>query len=853
MAFQVVSNQSDYAPFSTAVFTANGFGAGDDISFVVTIIDPLDGTVSTLNAGAPDAYTWTVIDGASGDLDGATDGSVTTTWFVDPYYANTTLLVTATDLDTGATASEVFTDSNPGGTGKTENSPLQIAKSVVSVGGVAGDGAATYAGEQIVYQVTVTNTGSTALSGVQVTDTLGGTLGTIASLAAGATATYSYTYAVKQSDIDHDGSVALTPGTQVFVSLDAESAYESVSFTGGGAPWQGGISTNVVTGQQVLTINPGSSYNAALATNTYAWCVDVAHGLVLGGQSLVYTLNALGVTNATQIAEVAAWGDQQLSSNPSNPNLLAAAVQSEIWELEYPGLTVTASKTPGGVTDTTNLINEIAYINNTVLPTLSPVGGGAQANWTSGGTVGTTQTLYLAPGIYNTATATAGGTTSTSTVDTPVLQSPAISIVKSVTSVGGVAGDPAATHAGEVIDYSIVVTNTGNETLSNVVVTDPTLGTTLGTLASLAPGASQTYLTSQAVTQAEIDSGNVVTNTATVTDTQTPSQSSSVSTGVTDTPNVSIVKSVISVGGAAGDPAATAAGQVIDYSIVVTNTGNETLTNVVVTDPTLGTTLGTLASLAPGASQTYLTSQAVTQAEIDSGNVVTNTATVTDTQTPSQSSTVSTGVTDTPNVSIVKSVTSVNGVAGDPAATAAGQVIDYSVVVTNTGNETLTNVVVTDPTLGTTLGTLATLAPGASQTYLTSQAVTQAEIDSGNAVPNTATVSDDETPSQSSTVSTGVTDTPNVSIVKSVTSVNGVAGDPAATAAGQVIDYSVVVTNTGNETLTNVVVTDPTLGTTLGTLATLAPGASQTYLTSQAVTQQAEIDSAKLRCRIPPP
>ncbi len=314
-----------------------------------------------------------------------------------------------------------------------------------------------------------------------------------------------------------------------------------------------------------------------------------------------------------------------------------------------------------------------------------------------------------------------------------------VSIVKSVTSVNGVAGDPAAKAAGQVIDYSVVVTNTGNETLTNVVVTDPTLGTTLGTLATLAPGASQTYLTSQAVTQAEIDSGNAVPNTATVSDDETPSQSSTVSTGVTDTPNVSIVKSVTSVNGVAGDPAATAAGQVIDYSVVVTNTGNETLTNVVVTDPTLGTTLGTLASLAPGASQTYLTSQAVTQAEIDSGNAVTNTATVTDTQTPSQSSTVSTGVTDTPNVSIVKSVTSVNGVAGDPAATAAGQVIDYSVVVTNTGNETLTNVVVTDPTLGTTLGTLATLAPGASQTYLTSQAVTQAEIDSGNAVPNTAT------------------------------------------------------------------------------------------------------------------
>ena len=80
---------------------------------------------------------------------------------------------------------------------------------------------------------------------------------------------------------------------------------------------------------------------------------------------------------------------------------------------------------------------------------------------------------------------------------------------------------------------------------------------------------------------------------------------------------------------------------------------------------------------------------------------------------------------------------------GDPAATYAGEVIDYQVVVTNTGNETLTNVVVTDPTLGTTLGTLAVLAVGASVTYTASTTVTQAEIDSGNAVPNTAVVTDD--------------------------------------------------------------------------------------------------------------
>ena len=372
-------------------------------------------------------------------------------------------------------------------------------------------------------------------------------------------------------------------------------------------------------------------------------------------------------------------------------------------------------------------------------------------------------------------------------------QLPAVTIVKSVTAVGGASGDPAATYGGEEIDYQVVVANTGNETLTNVLVTDPTLGTTLASLASLEVGASVTYTASTTVTQAEIDSGNAVPNTAAVTDDQTLSQSSTVSTPVAQSPAVTIVKSVTSVGGVSGDPAATYAGEAINYQVVVSNTGNETLTNVAVTDPTLGTTLASLASLAVGATVTYTASSTVTQAEIDSGNAVPNTAVVTDTQTPSQSSMVTTPASQSPAVTIVKSVTSVWGASGDPVATYPGEVIDYQVVVANTGNETLTDVLVTDPTLGTTLASLASLAVGASVTYAASTTVTQAEIDSGNAVPNTAVVTDDRTPSQSSTVTTPVAQSPTVTIVKSVTSVGGASGDPAATYAGEVIDYQVVV------------------------------------------------------------
>jgi choice-of-anchor A domain-containing protein/uncharacterized repeat protein (TIGR01451 family) len=426
------------------------------------------------------------------------------------------------------------------------------------------------------------------------------------------------------------------------------------------------------------------------------------------------------------------------------------------------------------------------------------------------------------------------------TFNTTVLPppAPAVSIVESVTSVGGVSGDAPVTYAGEVITYSAVVTNTGNETLTDIVVTEPTLGAT-PTLATLAPGASVTYTASQIVSQAEIDAGAPITSTTTVTDDQTaPVSSDTVTTTVSQAPSLSIVNTVTTVGGAANDPAATTVGEVIAYAVVITNTGNETLTNLAVTDPAIGGTPVSVASLAVGASVTLAASQTVTQAEIDSGSPISSTATVISDETAVESASATTAVAQAPAVSIATSVTSVGGATGNTAATLANQVIAEAVVITNTGNQTLTNLVVANPTAtSTTLGTLASLAPGASATYIASQVVTQAQIDAGAPIVSTTTVTDSQTPAASASADIAVTQAPSVSIAESVTSVGGVAGNAAATYANEAIDYAVVVTNTGNETLTNLSVVDPAIGTALGTLASLAPGASVTYTAVQTVSQ----------------
>jgi hypothetical protein len=71
---------------------------------------------------------------------------------------------------------------------------------------------------------------------------------------------------------------------------------------------------------------------------------------------------------------------------------------------------------------------------------------------------------------------------------------------------------------GDVITYTLL-TNTGNTTLTNVVVTDPMIGLTItgNPIATLAVGASSSVIKgTYTITQADIDAGKVV-NTALAT------------------------------------------------------------------------------------------------------------------------------------------------------------------------------------------------------------------------------------------------------------------------------------------------------------------------------------------------
>src|SRR5262249_9695151 len=237
---------------------------------------------------------------------------------------------------------------------------------------------------------------------------------------------------------------------------------------------------------------------------------------------------------------------------------------------------------------------------------------------------------------------------SVSAVEPLFVTNPDLSILKKVASItnpDGTDGGTTADQKGDVIKYTITVANTGNITLTNLLVTDKQEGSVAHRVSfvggdsnsngALDVGETWTYSTSYTVTQADLDSkggGNsLLDNTATAKADQAGPKDSSASVPLAYSPDLSILKKVASITNPDGTDGGTTAdqkGDVIKYTITVANTGNITLTNLVVTDKVEGSVStpvsfvlslrDALPILDVGETWTYSTSYTVTQADLDS-------------------------------------------------------------------------------------------------------------------------------------------------------------------------------------------------------------------------------------------
>lgn len=415
--------------------------------------------------------------------------------------------------------------------------------------------------------------------------------------------------------------------------------------------------------------------------------------------------------------------------------------------------------------------------------------------------------------------------------------------------------------AGAEVEYSFVVTNEGDVTVTDIAIVEETFtGTGVDfpvvdcPAEPLAPGAELTCTAGYTVTQDDVEAGSV-SNSATATAVApegVTNPESDLDTAVLTIPAAAGIELVKSV----GSETVTAAGDTVTYLFTVTNTGNRIVTDLEIDETAFtGTGAPVVAvcpdePIAPGDAVTCEAEYEVTQADVNSGRID-NTAVATGTaagaEIASAASSAAVVIGASPALTLVKSASS-----GDLVA---DQDVTYSFVVTNTGNVTLEDVVI-DETAFTGSGELSDVVcadgadaidPGEQVICSADYTITQADVDAGavdNTATATATASGGPITSSPSSVHLPFDQTPGLALVKS-------ADVDEYTQADQALEYRFLVTNTGNVTMSDVLVEEVEFSGTgeLGDLtcdaATLLPG-QQMLCTAPYTTTLADVDAGEL-------
>jgi uncharacterized repeat protein (TIGR01451 family)/fimbrial isopeptide formation D2 family protein len=280
--------------------------------------------------------------------------------------------------------------------------------------------------------------------------------------------------------------------------------------------------------------------------------------------------------------------------------------------------------------------------------------------------------------------------------------------------------EPSPVEAGGLLTYTLTVTNTGIVSATGVVVTDavPVYTTYLScgpapcseaggvvswTLGTLDIGVPR-VLTMLVQVNSPLPNGTLLTNTAWVTSTEGVTDTDTVTTPVSSAPMLHLVKSSTDANGGDLRP-----GDRITYTLVVSNTGNETALGVTVRDTVPAHTTYVPGSIAGGDGRddsglpvlvwtinslppsvpVYLTFAVTVNLPLTDGLQIVNTGAVTSTQAP-------TPTTDTVTDTVVSSHTLEVFKSASPSPARAGDLLTYTLAYTVTGDEPVYGVVVSD-------------------------------------------------------------------------------------------------------------------------------------------------------------
>lgn len=666
-------------------------------------------------------------------------------------------------------------------------------------------------GDTVVYTVTVSNTGNLQAN-VTVTDTIPAATSFVAN-------------SVVVSGVPQPGA---TPGTGIPVGIVAAGA------------------TAVVTFAVVVDTLPSPQQLSNFATSSFTFTPP-------DGRTLTGTATSNTLTFPVSSPNVAV-----VKSTPSTAAAVGDTVTYSI-QVTNSGIAPVnniqfSDPIPAGASFVTGSVT----VNGVAQPAANPAGGislGTLAPGTSATVTFSIRVDAIPPSgqLSNRSTVsfTSGAfssTTFSNTVVTPVFQ-PILSATKTASTQNATVGD--------TVSYTVTVSNTGNYgaqinltdnipagtiLVPNSVIVNgqplpaanPATGISAGTVAA---GATTTITFSvvidtlpspqQLVNQASVALSFTLPDGRTITG----SVLSNVLTITVSAPDVDVVKSTTSTSVSVGD--------IVTYSVAVTNNGIATVNNVVFTDavpastvlaptgvfvdgvlrpganPSTGITIG---SIAPGATVTVVFSVQVTA--LPASAVLNNQSTVSFTSGAFSATTFSNTVTTPVFQPILTAVKT-----GDQAIATVGDTVVYSIAISNAGNygasvtltdtipagtELVPNSVIVngasvpgaDPASGIPLGVVSTTTMVMFSVVIVTLPLSQSITNQASAT-FTYTLPDGRTLGGSLTSNSLniQVSAPDVSVTKTTTAVDAVVGDT--------IVYQMVVTNNGIEPVNNVVLTDP--------------------------------------------
>ncbi|GMK39735.1 hypothetical protein PCCS19_27900 [Paenibacillus sp. CCS19] len=357
-------------------------------------------------------------------------------------------------------------------------------------------------------------------------------------------------------------------------------------------------------------------------------------------------------------------------------------------------------------------------------------------------------------------------------------------------------GDRNVVAPAETIVFTIVAINTGNETLTNVIVSDDVVGLN-ATVPSLPPGERVTFQPSFVI-PLETPPGEY-TNTSSAVSDETEVVFSSFSATVLAVPRLGIRK-VPSVG-------AAKIGESYFYSIVVANFGNIPLTQVRLSDPLLG--FDRIVTRMEVGEILQIDLPFTIPAETEVGARIVNVLSADAAELGLQQVESTVEVTSA-GLAIVKSP--------DRMFAAPGETVNYTLEVMNLLAAPQTNIVLTDPFLGFN-ETVAILPTGGVITRSV-PFVVPANASNGSVILNEFAVSSDQTPVQRTSAELVVrivpAPGPTTLAVRKLP-------DRDVAQPGETVRYTVEIENTGSIPATGIVVLDSLTGSST-TIPVIAPG-----------------------------